>query len=350
MYRHLLVPLDATPLSIQVVGNAVGLARSLGARLTFFHALSDHTRSLRGEMDVLRLTASDDYDYAATGKTRELLSKAEAAARALGVPCESFWMVSDRPAKAITEAAHSQGCDLIFMASHGHHGKLGMALASDTISVLMTAGLPVLVSAVGEPKSPARAIGIIRDEHRSLAAALHAWLRLLAEARVRRATPDVTVMAAIVHYLRDFPTALHHPKEERHLFARLRQRTRTVDAELDELQLQHTRDHALVDELDHAVQAVAQAPDTSAALAAALALEQAVARYADFHWEHMGREEAVILPAAQAHLLEEDWLAIDAAFSQDPDLGLGGQTDHEYHQLIARIVSMAEQGAGPVAR
>ena len=39
--------------------------------------------------------------------------------------------------------------------------------------------------------------------------------------------------------------------------------------------------------------------------------------YASFVWEHLGREEGVILPAAQRHLTEADWLAIDAAFMKD---------------------------------
>jgi hypothetical protein len=70
-------------------------------------------------------------------------------------------------------------------------------------------------------------------------------------------------------------------------------------------------------------------------------LEQAVGRYADFHWEHMGREEAVVLPAAQQYLTAHDWESINAAFLQDPQIRLGGQTDIEYHHLIARIVQLA---------
>ena len=108
MYRHLLVPVDDTDLSVEVVGNAVALARPLGARITFFHAVADAAGSLRGEAEVLRLTARDEYDYAIVGKARELLAKAEAAARALGVPCESRHAVSDRPAQAIVEAARAE--------------------------------------------------------------------------------------------------------------------------------------------------------------------------------------------------------------------------------------------------
>src|SRR5262245_51154529 len=232
MYRHLLVPLDDTDLSVEVVGNAVAFARTLSARITFFHAVADATTALtRGDAGLP--PARDDFDHAFRGKAGELLAKAQAAARALGVPCAARQAVNDRPAQAVIEAARACGCDLIFMASHGQRGKLGMAFASETLSVLMNGGLPVLVSSAGELPAPARAIAIIRDEHRSLAAVMHAWQQALSEARQSNSAADPALMRAIVHYLQEFPLQLHHRKEEAHLFARLRERTTTCNAELD---------------------------------------------------------------------------------------------------------------------
>lgn len=145
MYRHLLVPIDDSDLSIGVVGNAVGLARALGARITFFHAVADPARSVASDAELLRLTAHDDYDYAYTGKARELLAKAEAAAHALGVPCSSLQRPGDKPSTAIVEAARASGCDLIFMASHGRRGIEAMIIGSETQKVLTHSKVPVLV-------------------------------------------------------------------------------------------------------------------------------------------------------------------------------------------------------------
>jgi nucleotide-binding universal stress UspA family protein/hemerythrin-like domain-containing protein len=340
MYHHLLVPIDDTDLSIAVVGDAVALARPLGARITFFHALADASASLRGDADVLRLTARDEYEYAYLGKAQELLAKAMAAARALGVPCDSRHVVSDRPAQAIVAAAREDNCDLIFMASHGRHGKLGMALVSDMLEVLMNARLPVLVSSIGEPAAPARAIGIIRDEHRSLAAVMHAWMHSLAAARRAGAGADPALMQAIVRYVRQFPVELHHPKEEEHLFRRLRERTSSCHAELDELERQHERDQELVAGLERQVEALAVA-EGAARVNATAVLEEAVTRYAVFLWEHLGREEGVILPAAQRYLLDEDWAAIDQAFATNRDPSFNGGADREYRQLLSRIVNLA---------
>ncbi|MBL8351117.1 MAG: universal stress protein [Burkholderiaceae bacterium] len=344
MYQHLLVPIDGTDLSTEVIGHAVDLARRLGARITFFHAVADHSASLRGDVDVVRLTAGADYAYAFQGRARELLAKAEAAARAFAVPCDTLHEVNDKPAAAIIGAARRSGCDLIFMASHGSRTKLGMALASETLQVLMTAGLPVLVSATGDPKPPAHAIGVIRDEHRSLAAVLHAWMHLLAGARHRGQPADPKLVRAIVHYLKAFPLALHHPKEDEYLFKRLRERTTSVHADLDELERQHQRDHQLLDELAQLVEAWATASDPAAAQRCLASLDEAVQRYASFLWDHMGREEGVILPAAQRHLTAEDWQQIDAAFSvnRDPQFGASTETDKEYKQLFSRIVNLVE--------
>jgi nucleotide-binding universal stress UspA family protein/hemerythrin-like domain-containing protein len=342
MYRHLLVPVDATDLSVEVVGNAVALARSVGARVNFFHAVPDHAGSLRGDAELLRATSQDDYAYAVTGKARELLAKAEAAARAYGVPCSSHWAVSDKPATAIIAAAREHQCDLIVMASHGRRSKLGMAMASETLSVLMSAGLPVLVTATADPAPAAHAIGIIRDEHRSLAAVMHAWMHALDTARAGGVAPETRLMRAMVRYIHNFPLAVHHPKEESHLFSRLRERTPLVNVELDELRRQHERDHELVDGLAQRVEALAQATPGDAALAAARELGEAVKAYATFLWEHMGREEAVILPAAQRHLTTEDWAHIDAAFAQNRDPQFGGETEREYRHLFSRIVNAAE--------
>ena len=105
MYRHLLVPIDGTELSTETVGQAADFARALKARITFLHAVPDHARSLSGDAEVVRVTAPEDYQYAYRGRAGELLAKAEAAARALGVPCSTRAVVSDSPHDAIIRPA-----------------------------------------------------------------------------------------------------------------------------------------------------------------------------------------------------------------------------------------------------
>ena len=343
MYRHLLVPIDGSDLSIEVVGNAVAVARSLDARVTFFHAVPDHSASVYGDAEILRVTQPMQHSYLFSGKARELLAKAEAAARAFGVPCNSVRSVHDEPAAAIVAAARDQSCDLIVMASHGRRSRLGMAWGSDTLSVLMSAGLPVLVTHTGEPTVPSHAIGMLRDEHRSMAAVLHAWMDLLARPREQNTSPDLRLMQSMLRYLREFPVAVHHPKEERHLFSRLRQRDPALSLELDELERQHQRDQELLEGLSMHLEALAQAGGSDAVMARVAELSGAVQDYAAFVWNHLGREEAVILPAARRSLTAEDWQAIDAAFAADRDPGLAEDVERACRHLFSRIVN-AEPG------
>lgn len=312
MYRHLLVALDSTDLSVEGVGNAVGLARAVGARITFLHTRPD----------------------VHAGHAAEALAKAEAAARATGVPCSSVQAASDQAATVIGEAARSRGCDLIFMAA----GRPGAAQSAQSLGPLMDAGLPVLLPGAGEPGPPAHAIGILRDEHRSLAAALHAWMHALASARSAGSAADPALMRSVARYVELFSTMLHHPKEERHLFRLLRARTHAFDTELDELERQHRRDHELVADLARRVDALAAAGG-SAAIDATRELEDAVRAYAAFQWEHLGREEGLILPAAQRHLREQDWLEIDSAFRANRIGHDWNEADKVWRQLFSRIVN-----------
>lgn len=335
MYRHLLVPIDDTDRSIETVGQAVAFALALGARITFFHAQPDHASSLFGSTEVIRLVAPAEFTYVCEARTHELLAKAESAARAQGVSCDSRSSVSNAPHQAILAAAREAGCDLIFIGAHGKNSDTGMMLGSQTLKLLMHSDIPVLAAANSSPSMAAQAMAIIRDEHRSIAAVLHAWQYLIQQAEDHDQAIDLGLMRAILRYIQAFPVALHHPKEDDYLFSKLRERTSSVNAELDELERQHSRDQQLV-------AALAVTLEQLAAGSATLDdLKQHVDQYAKFIWDHLGREEGVILPAAQRYLTEADWRDINAAFVGNDDPRFGGTSDSEFKQLFSRIVDLA---------
>jgi hemerythrin-like domain-containing protein/nucleotide-binding universal stress UspA family protein len=328
LYRHLLVPVDCSDASIEGVGNAVGLARAVGARVTFVHAAASVAAS------------PPDRDEGSQGEAAGLLAKAEAAARAVGVPCNATQAWSDRPAAAIVEVARDSGCDLIFLAAPPAPGT---ALAEDMMSAVAAVGLPMLWSSAAAGP-PAHAIAMLRDEHRSLAAVLHAWLRALAAARSADQAADPASMRTVVRYLQVFAAALHHPKEEAHLFRRLRDCTSSLNAELDELERQHGRDRELVAELTRHVDELSEA-QAAAAVRATRRLEADALRYAAFQWEHLGREEGVVLPAAARHFTPADWAAVEADLLRDRDLHCSRAAEAEAGRLYSRIVNVA--GSAP---
>jgi len=347
MYRHLMVPLDDSPLSVETAGRAVELARTLGAKITFFHAQSDYGASSIGALE--RVMSPSAFNEGMAGEARALLAKAEVVAREVGVPYDSLRVTSDRPHQAILDAAQARGCDLIFIASHGRRGIKGLMLGSETQKVLQHTTIPVLVSVVeSNISAPAYAApaAVIRDEHRSLAAVIHGLEYLVREARAGTA-PQFPLLRAMLHYITEFPEKLHHPKEDAYLFRKLRERTPEFNDTLDELARQHADGHVLVSDVEASLAGYEVDPANGLPAFAA-----AVERFARAQWQHMSLETKVVMPAAQKFLTGDDWAEIAEAFAQNGDPRFSADNDEEFHQLFVRILNLAPErvvGGSPQA-
>lgn len=341
MYKHLLVPLDGSGLATEIVSQAVAFAAALDARITFFTARADFSATDQGALQ--RTVAPDAYGDNVAGEARGILQKAEAAAQARNVPCAAVIRTSDKPAAAIIAEAEAQGCDLIFMASHGHKGLRGLILGSQTQKVLAGTHIPVLVATVASnlpEREKLMAIAIIQDEHRSLAAVTRGLQHLVAQAQADAVALDVALVRSMIHYIDAFPERLHHPKEEAYLFQRLSARTSEFDAAIRELRDQHRSGTALVEAMTAAVDRYAQA---GAAADELVGVVEAVEAFAESQWAHMNLEENTILPAARAHLTTEDWAAIHAAFSANGDPRFDADLDDGFKLLYARISNLASR-------
>ena len=145
MFRHLLVPTDGSELSLRTVRQAVAFAKEIGARITFFYAKPDYPVSFYGEGALIDPTTPDKFAEMADKQAEEILSAANAEAKASGVESSGAADTSDIPYDAIITAAKAHGCDLIFMASHGRRGISGLLLGSETHKVLTHTDIPVLV-------------------------------------------------------------------------------------------------------------------------------------------------------------------------------------------------------------
>lgn len=145
MFKHILVPTDGSPLSVDTVKRALAFAKEAGAKVTFFFARPDYPVAFYGEGALIDPTTPEKFAEMAEGQAQEILGRAEALAREAGVPCATVSNVSDVPYQAIIDAASDAGCDLIFMASHGRRGFTGLLLGSETQKVLTHSTIPVLV-------------------------------------------------------------------------------------------------------------------------------------------------------------------------------------------------------------
>lgn len=176
------------------------------------------------------------------------------------------------------------------------------------------------------------ALTIIRDEHRTISAVLHALKDLARAAQEPGARPAFAALRAMVRYIDEFPEKLHHPKED-DLLARLVARAPETRALADSLRQEHAEGARLVRELERALLFFEDSANAGEFLAA-------VNAYAEFHWQHMRKEEQELLPLAERILGPTDWLALDAAFEANPD----------FEKQFTRIVNLAPEPVGLGAR
>ncbi|HEX8012892.1 MAG TPA: hemerythrin domain-containing protein [Casimicrobiaceae bacterium] len=186
-----------------------------------------------------------------------------------------------------------------------------------------------------------KALGIIRDEHRALAAVLHAMLYIVREIGERGMAPDFRLLEAMVYYIDTFPERFHHPKEDRYLFRLLRLRHGEAAPLLDRLQTEHRAGAEKIRALEQALSRYeARGP------AEFSNFRTAVDAYAAFHWAHMHAEEQELLPLAEKYLTPADWREIDAAFLGHTDPLLGLDVGAQYDALFSRIAELAPPPIG----
>ena len=145
MFKHILVPTDGSELSQDTVRRAVSFAREAGARITAFYAKPEFPVTYYGEGVLIDTTSPDRFAELAESQAQEILGFVENLCKDAGVECNKLSLTSDIPYEAIIDAATQSGCDLIFMASHGHRGLSALLLGSETNKVLTHSKIPVLV-------------------------------------------------------------------------------------------------------------------------------------------------------------------------------------------------------------
>lgn len=142
-FRHLLLPIDGSDLSLRAFSMGLELARTFGAKVLALHAVPPFN-SIAYMTEILA-AAELRYSQKAVQSASHYLEKAKALAKAAMVPCECHYAFGERPHEAILEAAKAYQCDLIVMATHGWHGMNRLALGSETQKVVVKSSIPVLI-------------------------------------------------------------------------------------------------------------------------------------------------------------------------------------------------------------
>lgn len=143
MYKHILVATDGSQLASKAVTAGLRLAKALGADVTCINAIEPWTSTVGAEGAAFAFPI-DGYEKAAADAAARIFAEVRAEASGLGVQCETV-TVQGFPADAIIEAALTQGCDLIVMASHGRRGIARAILGSQAARVVTRSSIPVLI-------------------------------------------------------------------------------------------------------------------------------------------------------------------------------------------------------------
>ncbi|MGK0619339.1 universal stress protein [Meiothermus cerbereus] len=140
MYKKILMPTDGSSCSQTAIREGLGVARSMGAQVTFLYVVENISSSLWISPESVPYGLELIEDLKRVGN--EALSKARELAQAAGIEVETK-LVEARPVEAIL--AEAKDHDLIVMGTHGRSGLDRFMLGSVTEAVLHRSDKPVLV-------------------------------------------------------------------------------------------------------------------------------------------------------------------------------------------------------------
>ena len=185
-----------------------------------------------------------------------------------------------------------------------------------------------------------KAIRILKDEHRSISAVVSGLKELARMSAEALEKPDFRVFRAMLRYIDEYPERLHHPKEDRYLFARLAERHAAAKPLIEALQAEHVEGARRIRDLERALLFLEDRWPVGAREFRALADD-----YARFHWDHMRAEEHTLLPLAEKHLSDADWKEIGEAFAGNHD-PIADLREKDFQVLFSRIASLAPAPVG----
>lgn len=184
-------------------------------------------------------------------------------------------------------------------------------------------------------------LSIIRDEHEHLSSVIQGMLYFVRATEIGGKAPDLRVFRAMLYYITEYPERVHHPKEDKYLFAKIKERTHQLDTELDALIDQHSRGELMVHRLMDALLRY-----EFGGAAAFAHFRDLVEQYAHFYYAHMRTEEERIIPVAKQVLNDNDWKDIDAAFLENRKMMDDAGERYRYEEVFSLIVNIAPAPIG----
>lgn len=147
--RHLLVALDGSKEAEAMLPRAVELGEAMGARFTLLRVV-DHLTAYDFHPTGVVLPYPEEFiTQPLRDAATAYLERVAAPLRGRGLNVQTQVTLHPDPAAAILEKAHTLGCDLIALESHGRSGLGRLVIGSVAEGVVRHGTTPVLTHAVG---------------------------------------------------------------------------------------------------------------------------------------------------------------------------------------------------------
>lgn len=142
MFKHILVPVDGSPVAHHAVDKARAIACAFRSSVTLIYVIDPYAFTGMGA-DFSH--GQSEYLRAATVEANEAIGAARQIFEAQGMFVKGSVVEGHSVYQAILEAAETLDADLVVMGSHGRRNLEKLVLGSVTAQVLSHAHLPVLV-------------------------------------------------------------------------------------------------------------------------------------------------------------------------------------------------------------
>lgn len=153
MFKKILIPTDGSALSAQAANAGITFARSVGAEVLALYVTQPFAATIGFDgMAAAYAITDEDYEKASQDQANKYLQQILDRADTAGVKAEARSVSNFNVADGIVQAGTENGCDLIFIGSHGRSGLSRLLLGSVTAKVLSLASTAVLVYRFKEEK------------------------------------------------------------------------------------------------------------------------------------------------------------------------------------------------------
>jgi hemerythrin-like domain-containing protein len=155
-------------------------------------------------------------------------------------------------------------------------------------------------------------IETLRQEHRNIEELL---LVLEQELNVfdRNERPDYEIIQAIISYFQDYPDCCHHPKEDM-IFEKLKERAPVAAESVGDLESEHQNERKRLQRVADMIRSILTDHEVLRQT-----FDDVMRDFIGYERKHIEMEERFLFSAAVKALRPEDWVGIDARWSDWKD-------------------------------